>query len=147
MRIIYKEVVVYVDKKYIFIPTGKDKKYGGVSDIDSVSEIDITCSDEELYKEIVDAFNRCYSMRADYERRTPLEKHLNVKSYSNACKGKKLISLKWTKEDGYTIMPTEKIRKRGYVLMRDSTFFIGDKLDYEKTIKFFKQAVELSKTY
>ena len=46
---------------------------------------------------------------------TAIEKILGIKGYSKAVKNKKLVLVDWDIDEGYTVTPTEKIPRRGYV--------------------------------
>ncbi|CAM4134010.1 hypothetical protein [Saccharibacillus endophyticus] len=114
-----KTISVYVDKKenLIIVPTGIWVPRGAVIDIDSIFELKFPYKKEELEEGLKKGFGSCYSQKveAEFPEQSAIEKYLKVKSYNQAVKGRKLVSCRWTPEDGYEITPTRKIPRRGFV--------------------------------
>ncbi|RCX07643.1 hypothetical protein DFR58_1503 [Anaerobacterium chartisolvens] len=144
----YKCVSVYADpnNNLIIIPNGQSQKWGGATaEIDIVNEILVPYSDDDLEKALINAMELCYSKDPDADGDiSPIAKHLKVKGYSKAVKNKRYICFRWDIDDGYYLIPTEKVPKRGYVHQEDKIIMLGKNIEYGKLAQAVKEALNLA---
>lgn len=148
MKKTYKTVSVYVDKQndLIAIPHGESDKYS-LAELDIVLALSAPYTDEDLEAFLLEAYGKCYSQKSnDTTNVSPLEKYLNVKGYSKAIKNRRVVLLHWFKENGYEIVPTNKIPRRGYDHIEEKTFKIGKEIKDKNLSNAFKEAMQLSTT-
>lgn len=146
MDITYKVVLVYIDtnNNLIAIPTGESQKYG-LRGLDIVSQLFSPYSDEQLELFLLDSLAKCYSQMVDDSIDTSsLEKFLNVKGAAKAEKNRKLVNFEWFKISGYSVMPTNKISKRGFVHIEDKKIELGFVLKEGDLAGAFRKSMQLS---
>jgi hypothetical protein len=144
----YKQLNIYFDIKssnIIIISTGRNAVYGGTSEIDRIQEVGYPYDAEQLYQKITNSLNNCYSLESYInDKPTPIENYLKIKGYGKAVKGKKLLILSWSLDTGYIIVPTEKIKKRGYVHIQDKMIKLGQELEKNNLLHSIIQATRAS---
>ena len=149
MNFDYRLVNIYADpnNNLLIISNGQSQKWGGVTaEIDVVNQIAFPYSDEEVEEALIKAMKLCYTKNPDDDDSSPIEKFLKVKGYSKAVKDKKLVCFRWDIDDGYYLIPTEKIPKRGFVHLEDKTIRLGKAIEKGKLAISFKEALKLSKS-
>jgi hypothetical protein len=89
MKYDYKSVQICADsnQNLISIPTGKSEKWGTLT-IDSILELKIPYSDEQLEQELINSMDRCYSKVPNNDLKiSDLENYLGIKGFAKACQG------------------------------------------------------------
>jgi len=125
---IYKSISVYADDKenLYFIPMGIVTKLNYDSEIDILTILESPYTINIIEDFIHKTFSQCYSKeKKDIYEKGPLEKHFNVRSYSIAVRGLKLVIINWRKKNGYSIVPMKKIPKQGYNSIEDKKVDLG----------------------
>lgn len=144
----YKCVQIYVDvKNNLYIaPTSRSEKWGGaIMEIDLISQLNSPYSDYELEEVILKAMEFCYTKDPDDNlKSTAIEKFFNIKGYSRAVKDKRLITFEWSNNIGFTVTPTCKIQKKGYVNIEDKIFLLGHNLERDALANAVRESITLS---
>lgn len=149
MNLDYRLVNIYADpnNNLIIISNGQSQKWGGVTaEIDVVNIMTFPYSDEEVEEALINAMKLCYTKNPDDDNLSPIEKYLRVKGYSKAVKDKRLVCFRWDIDDGYYLIPTEKIPKRGFVHKEDKAIMLGEAIGKGKLSASLKEALGLSKS-
>lgn len=149
MDIDLRIVNIYVDKdnNLLIIPTGESKKLcGALIDLDIVNELQFPYSDEDLEEILIKSLNECFSKKPyDLTSESSLERYLNVKGFSKAVKDRKLIVFGWNCDEGYYVIPTNKIPKRGFVDIEERKFYIGMELREGILAKAIRESIKVAK--
>ena len=149
MDISFRIVNIYVDKNnnLLIIPTGESKKLcGALIDLDIVNKLQFPYSDEDLEEILKKSLNECFSKKPnDLTSESSLERYLNVKGFSKAVKDRKLVVFGWNCDEGYYVIPTNKIPKRGFVDIEDKKFDIGKELRDGILAKAIKASIQIAK--
>lgn len=143
----YKSISIYADAadNLLIIPSGYYEKYGGTKDIAIVNQLNVPYSEIELDEMLKLALEQCYSLKPDEDLKiTVIEKFLNIKGYSKAVKQRRWIGLEWDYKNGYTISPTQKIQKRGYVIIEEKIIKLGHENTSGELAKAVIEAMQLS---
>jgi len=146
MEIIYKFVNVYVDESdnLIAFPTGESEIFG-TKDLDIANVLNTPYSDNELENLLIETLNQCYSQKPnDTENSSFVERLLKVKGYEKAVKNRKLIGVNWNSDKGYSVIPTRKVPKQGYIDMENAEIFVGKNFKSGELAKAFKEAILMS---
>ncbi len=145
----YKRVGLYEDEKsnLYLVPLGETAVNRYDKEIDAIVFVNYPYTDEELYRKIREAFERCYSIIPDEGNLpTPLEKLFKVKGYKKATRNKKYVSLYWNNEDGYSVTPTKKDSYGAYDHLLDHTFELGREPTSDAFARAIHDALCLSTT-
>jgi hypothetical protein len=129
----YKIISVYADSNgdILILSCGESKKWGGTIEIDVEQRLNAPFTLEELESKLMLSFTNCFSKELDENSKvTAIEKILKIKGYSKAVKNKKLVHVDWDVNEGYSVIPTDKIPKRGYVHQTSNVILIP--LEYKK---------------
>lgn len=148
MDIDFRIVNIYVDRgnNLLAIPIGESKRINGaIVDLDIVNGLQFPYSDENLEKVLKKTLNQCFSqVPNDTTNESSLERYLNVKGFSKAVKDKKLVVFGWNNEEGYYVIPTKKIPKRGFVDIEDKKLYLGNELNDGILAKAIKEAIQVA---
>jgi len=143
----YKEVSVYFDnnQKLMGVPSGKSSKYD-IAELDFLFPLEPGYSDDELEEFIRRIFNACYSKNCKDDGKTAIEQYTDSKSYVSAVKGLKLINIYWTKDGGYTFMPTRtsKKHKGAFEHMEQEKIVVPNSYETGRISLAFKQAMKIA---
>jgi hypothetical protein len=95
---------------------------------------------------VYDTFDKCYSAIPDINsKRTVIEKHLNIRGYTKATLNKKLVSIKWENEKGYSIRPSIRSKRGVYeYLPLNKHINLGFDIKKGQLAEAIKDAIELS---
>lgn len=149
MDIDFRIVNIYVDKynNMLAIPIGQSKKLNGaIVDLDIVNELQFPYSDEYLEDVLKKTLNQCFSqVPNDTTNVSSLERYLNVKGFSKAVKDKKLVVFGWNCDEGYYVIPTNKVPKRGFVDIEDRKLYLGDELKVGVLAKAIKESILIAR--
>jgi hypothetical protein len=147
----YKTVNIYVDKddKLIFIPTGISKKWHITTDLNDLSiELIPPYSEIDIESKLLETLKLCYAYEPeDVSYNTVNEKANASKTYNKKIKGKKLISLHWTKAEGYEITPFKKAKVRGYEEIKESSIRLGKTVNEGGLGNAFNDVIKFSEPY
>lgn len=149
MEYLYKCVQIYVDvmNNLYVVPTSRSEKWGGaIMDIDLITQLNSPYTDYELEETLLKALQLCYTKEpSDNLKSTAIEKFLNIKGYGKAVKDKKLITFEWSKETGFTVTPTCKLQKKGYINLDDNKIFVlGHDFEKDALAKAVRESITLS---
>lgn len=145
----YRVVFIYADARdnLFIVPTGEAKRlYGGTMEIELIKHLPYPYRDEEVEEALVEAMKLCFTKDPDDAPgyRTAIEKYLNIKGYAKAVKDKKLIEFHWDIDDGYSVIPSQKIPKQGYIDLTDKTIWLGKEIKKGELARALKEAMEIS---
>jgi hypothetical protein len=125
-------VTVYADPSgnlYIIANSLKEMRGvigGAIAEMDDVIYLPFPYQDEKLENALYDAFERCHTREPKWvDGLTPMEQYLNVKGYAKAVKNKRCILINWSVDRGYSVIPTKKIPKQGYIHQNEIELHLG----------------------
>lgn len=142
----HRTVMVYIDEKNNLIanPTGESERYG-LTGLDIVHELNAPYSDDQLGCFLRKAMSKCYSQKADdMAGLGPLEKHLEVTSFAKAVKRRRLVNFCWHTGSGYTLIPTEKRPRQGFVHLDGKAISVEAGAGNGELGLAFREAMKLS---
>ncbi len=147
----FRIVEIYVDSSgnLVFLPTGiSEKLKGAIKTINLPTQLMVPYTSELIGKTALLVMEQCFSKSPDNDFKETILEHLyNIKGYNKAVKGRKLVTFEWREEEGYKIVPHDKIDKQGYVIKKDEVIYLGKDLTYEKLADALAKAIEISSTY
>ena len=147
----YKFIHIYADHRNTLyaIPTGFSQKLKTETIIDIINILELPYSDEDISNLVFKTFFQCYTKERAEEDDEPcsIAKHFAVKTYPEAVRGLKLLIADWTVEEGYSIISTSKIKRRGYVHLEDKIKMLGFDPKPGEIAVAIRQAIEESTTY
>jgi hypothetical protein len=151
MEYTYKSLTVYADStgNLIIFPTTvaemRGVTGGAIVGIDLPHQLKPPFDNSVMENEIQKAFDECYSKEADLSS-TPIERFLKIKGYGKAVEGKKLVSVRWTEDTGYVVIPTRKEHKpkRGYIHLNEQSINLGKQFAPGEMAKAVRTAIEIS---
>lgn len=147
----YKIINIYVDKDdtLTFIPTGESKKWHLTTDLNDLSiELAPPYSDTDLEDKIFEAMKFCFLYEPeDVSYNSNIEKVKASKAYNKQVNGKRLISMRWIKTEGYIITPFKKAKDRGFEAINENNIMVGTSPTTGVLAKAIKDAMRISKPY
>ena len=146
----YKSISLYSDKKGTLyaIPTGLNHKFNITVAIDILNILEPPYSDDDVQEFILKTFNQCYTKeREDLNSIGSLEKHFGVKKYSTAVRSLKCIPVDWRKDEGYSITPTKKVPREGFIHLEDKIIILGHNPEEGAIAAAIRQAIDESTTF
>lgn len=146
----YKKIHINVDKnnKIYALPTGLYPERNVVVSLNILYILEAPYSDKQLEQLVFKTFDQCYSEEIENINAPGiLLEYFNVKSYSKAVKGLKWIGIYWNNDEGYTIIPSNKVPKRGYVHLVDKKKTLGLNPKEGEIAEALRQAIEESTTF
>jgi hypothetical protein len=147
----YRIINIYVDKndKLTFIPTGTSKKWNAITDLsDLCIELVPPYTNTDIENKLYDAMKLCFSYEpVDVSYNTLSDKAKASKAYNKQVKGKRLISIKWLKDEGYIISPYKKAKDRGYEAIMEKNILVGTLPTTGVLAKAFYEALKVTEPY
>lgn len=146
--LLFKCVDLYCDEKRkeaFLVPNGWHEKLGIVS-IDIVENIPLPFLEEELFQAVMRMLDSCYTkeLPAYPAKDNALSSKLGGMNWSAATRGKKLIAINWTKDEGYVVYPTKRVHGGGYQHLTDKGINIGKELEAEALLNAVQGSLDLS---
>ncbi|RAP76104.1 hypothetical protein [Paenibacillus montanisoli] len=147
--LLFRHIHLYCDVKRneaTLVPNGWHEKLGVVL-IDIVESIPLPFLKEELFRAVIRTLNNCFAKEPPaYPAKddNPLVGKLGGKNWSAATRGKKLIVINWTKDEGYVVYPTKRGHGGGYHHLTDKGVYIGKELQAEALLNAVQDSLNLS---
>jgi len=145
----YKLISLYVDKNNVLyaIPKGLLPKFDMDAEIDILNILEPPYSDVDVQQIILKTFDQCYTKeREAFDTVGALQKHFGVKAYSAAVRNLKYISVRWAKEEGYSISSSKKVKGSSYDGDGKSKL-LGHTLQAGELAVAIREAIEESTTF
>jgi len=146
----YEYIGLYIDKNDILyaVPTGGNFKLDINADIDILKILEPPYSDNDIEKFVFGTLDLCYTKEnEDINAAHPLEKHFGVKRWSAAVRNLKYLNVSWSKDNGYSVNPSNKIKGGGYTEIKGRTKLLGHAPQPGEMASAVKQAIEESTTF
>jgi hypothetical protein len=77
---------------------------------------------------------------------TTLEKYLKVKGYGKVVKNKRCITFWWNINDGYFVVPINKIHKGSFVEIEEKKVYLGREIKEGELAKAVRKSMKISTT-
>ncbi|HEY3416212.1 MAG TPA: hypothetical protein VGM23_04945 [Armatimonadota bacterium] len=141
----YKEVNIYsdVDGKLTFAPTGISKPFNITKELDTTLKLPVPYSDDDLYATLQQALDLCFSKRPTFHQNSSWSEAMHEsKRRIKESKGKKLVTFRWSKDDGYIVEATERDKRGAYTVTEEIS--LGHKPEKSEIVAAIHKAFELS---
>jgi hypothetical protein len=150
----YKVVIIYADAlNNLYIIPNSEKEMvgvvgGAIAEMDVVNYIAYPYTEEILEETVFSTFEQCHTEVPQWPNGLgPMEQFLNIKGYARAVKGKRYVELCWDIDEGYSVIPTNKIKRQGYIHQVEQKIALGKTIKKGKLATAIKIALSLSITY
>lgn len=145
----YCSVYIDADETLYSIPCGWNQQLQSSVSIDILDILPKPYNNNILEDFLLESMGKCYSIeKEDYKSIGALEKHLNVKKWTTAVKGKKLVTFFWNYTEGYQIVShSVKGPRDGYTPMFDKRIVLGFEPNKGEISEAFLKALSESCPY
>ncbi|WP_042163261.1 hypothetical protein [Paenibacillus gorillae] len=146
--LLFKHIYLYYDEKgteAFLVPNGWHEKLGVVL-IDIVESIPLPFLKEELFQAVIRTLNNCFAKQPPEfpTKDNAIPSKLGGKNWAAATRGKKLIVMYWSKDEGYIVYPTKREHGGSYQHLTDKGIYLGKELKSEALLNAVQVSIDLS---